>query len=181
MNSIFDLSSSNGWDIRKIPEEERTYDICLEAVKFSKPRFGYNRYVLSFVPLKYRQYELCYISVSNVGRSIEEVPTTVRDIRMYKAALLSDGEALGDVPHELINMELCLCAVQQTGEAILFVPAKLMTKDMVITAMKTAARLFYILPDEFKNDYDVCYTACKYNKDNLCLIPDSIQDLLMLR
>lgn len=168
------ISKTNGWDLIRIPVEKRNYELCIQALKANKPVFGVNYYLLSFVPKQHLTYELCYTSVCNVGRSLEIVPQNLRDRLMCLAAVKSDGGALGDVPINLVDYDMCSRAINQSGEGILFVPIQFMTKELVISAMKTAAHLFYTLPNKYLNDYDVCYVACKYLRDNLKYVPNEI-------
>ena len=55
-----------------IPEQKRTYDLCLEAVKKDS-------YDLAIVPDKYKTEELCLIAVKNSHLNFRFVPEDIKE------------------------------------------------------------------------------------------------------
>lgn len=173
------MAQVEGWDLLSIPEENRSYEICLYAIQILRPIMGNNQHLLSFLPIEYLRYEMCFASVQNVGRSLECVPMFHRDKALCIAAVRSDGEATPDVPKHLQDIELYRIAVDESGEAIIYVPHNSIDKEMAITAMKSAPRLYHRLPEHLRKDYDVCYTAVRYKRDTITEIPIDIKKQML--
>ena len=76
----------NGWALRYMPEEHRTVEVCLEAIK-------------------------CF----HVGLEItmESVPKKFLTSEFYLEAIKRNGHVLGSVPEEMKSPEMCLVASVQ--------------------------------------------------------------------
>lgn len=63
------------------------------------------------------------------------------DLDIVTAALHDDGRTISQVPKEIVNKELAMVAVKQTYKA------------------------YYYLPDEFKEDFEICLTTFQEDTD----------------
>ena len=96
----------DGWALDYVPEEFKTPELCLTAVKNAKGRlFGGS--FLSHVPESLRDEKLCLAAVQQNGISLSHVPKALRTAELCRIAVEENGWALGDVPEELKTKELC--------------------------------------------------------------------------
>jgi hypothetical protein len=84
--------------LRAIPEEDRTYEICLVTVS----NYGYN---LRSVPAVHKDYEMCLATVSNHGYALLDVPEVHKDYKLCLAAMRECKDTLDLLPNELFNRE----------------------------------------------------------------------------
>lgn len=117
-----------------IPKDERTYDVCLYAVR----KEGFNFYE---VPSRYRTYEMCLEAIRN-----------------------SSGIIIGVVPDRHRTYELCLIACGKLGQCLEFVPQEHLVGESGFQLYRTALasgdlnalyhipqNVFEDLKDEFPN------------------------------
>ena len=83
----------DGWALQYIPEEHRSYDMCLHAVK----QCGWT---LQFVPEEHRSYDLCLSAVEQNGGTLKYVPMEHRSYDLCLSAVQQDRCALYFVPME---------------------------------------------------------------------------------
>jgi hypothetical protein len=82
--------------LEDIPDERKTAEVCLEAIK--------NLFYKDFF------------------RMLAYIPFNLRTQEVWLAILGKDGMMLKDVPKNLITPEMCITAVKQNGYAIRYVP-----------------------------------------------------------
>ena len=87
-------------------EDDLEYQKYLTKVKDS------GGWVLEFVPLKHRTFELCEIAVTQTGYALEWVPEHLKSPELCNIAVNSRGYALEFVPEELKTRELCEIALE---------------------------------------------------------------------
>ena len=115
----------NGGALNYVPEELKTYELCLEAVAAE----AYDSdYALNYVPEKHKTAELCLVAVKKAGWALEFVP------------------------EELKTAELCLEAVKNAGYALKYVPEKHKTKEICLEAVNNYGRAFEFVPDDLKEE-----------------------------
>jgi hypothetical protein len=86
--------TQHGWALYRVPEEHRTYALCLVAVTQDGG-------ALEYVPLEHRTYELCLAAGTQYGWALEYVPEEHLTYELCMAAVTQCGMALRYVPAEL--------------------------------------------------------------------------------
>ena len=111
-----------------IPENHKTYKLCLEAVKewgCFHLKTGHGKHALCYIPEKHKNNEL------------------------YLAAVRKDGRALEYIDKQYITYELCLEAVKQTGYAIQAAPEEYRTLEIMKIAAPVMLNYSCIDPNIF--------------------------------
>jgi hypothetical protein len=106
--------------LSSIPEEEKTYENCLYAVKHCH---GQN---LQYVPMQFRTEALCWEAIKRSGQNIDYVPEELRTYELYLEAAKTQGGVLNFTPPEFQTYELCEIAVRQNGTCLEYVPLELL-------------------------------------------------------
>jgi len=107
---IIETAKSNGWKFDAdtylktvkqdgralcyVPEEHKTYELCLEAIKE-------NHYAIEFVPEGHKTYELWLEMVKQDGMELQFVPKELRTTDMCFAAVKNNINAFMDVPENI--------------------------------------------------------------------------------
>jgi hypothetical protein len=143
----------HGLMLEFVPEELRTYEICLAAVQAHPHRSGC---LLRFVPEELRTYEICL------------------------AAVQKDGFSLQFVPEKLRTYEICLAAVQahphRSGCLLRFVPEELRTYEIYLAAVQKNAGVLQIVPEAVQmNNPAICLAAVQRNGMALQFVPEAVQ------
>ena len=86
-----DEVKKDGFNLRFVPEELRTKELCELAVKDEA-------LTLQYVPEELRTYKLCYVAIKNDGTTLEFVPEELRTKELCDIAL-----AHGDLSDELLE------------------------------------------------------------------------------
>ena len=81
-------------NLKTIPPEELTYELCEQAVR----NCGAN---LQYVPCKYKSLRICIDAINNDGRALEFVPLDFVDVDICEQAIKNNLEAYNFVPEEL--------------------------------------------------------------------------------
>jgi len=117
-----DVVKKNGGALNYVPEEFRTYELCLEAVAAE----AYDSdYALNYVPNKHRTEELCLVAVKKAGWALEFVPEELKTYELCLEAVKNAGYSLKYVPEKHKTKESCLAAINNYGRAFEFVPENL--------------------------------------------------------
>lgn len=173
----------NGWELAKLPQEERTYEICLMAVKRAPHRSGSNESILRQVPQQHLSYELCMAAVQQDGDALRDVPSEFRNRELCLTAVKQSYNALPDVPRVLRDMEICEAAVEEYGMALLHIPPQFMTEELIIKALHTAPQVIQFVPEEYCT-LNVCRYAARNDWSRPIVrqfIPENIWKLLYCR
>ena len=115
INKYLELVSKHGIQLKIVPDEYKTEEVCLAAVR----QFGL---ALAYVPDKLKTRDLCRTAVIQEGTSLKFVPQRFVDLNMCYMAVSENGMALYYVPERLKEVSVCQRAVEQDRNAIEFVP-----------------------------------------------------------
>ena len=154
-------------NLESLDIEERTYEMCLDAVK-------QNSDSLYHVPPKFRTPELYLAAVEQNGEALKDVPLGLRTEDLCLAAVQKDGEALSYVPWYSRTPELCLIAVQQNGIALFCVPEELRTEDICWAAIEKDGKALKYVPLELRTE-DLCLAAVQQNGRALWAVPKELK------
>jgi hypothetical protein len=183
------VTTSDIWRpaLRSVPEEFKSKELCMSAVK-------QNGESLAYVPIELRTKEMCVAAVKTDWKAVQYVPPTTenKDIfkyvvqkdatgiklipvkkkskELYMLAVQSFGESLEHVPEEFKSKELCMTAVKQNGIALMYVPEKFKTEELCLIAVKKFGLVLNWVPEEFKSK-ELCMTAVKQNGESLAYVP----------
>jgi hypothetical protein len=83
----------SGFLLSRIPEKERTYELCLEAVK----RTGQ---ALQFVPKRFLTEEICWTAIKTNGWAIKYVPEEFRTYELCEEIINQRYLAFTYIPKE---------------------------------------------------------------------------------
>lgn len=139
--------------LQDIPEEERTQNVCRQAIRISAKDFYYvpeplksqelcalamekEPVMLFFLPLHLQSISLYRQAVSKDGRLITSVPVGFRDEGMYLAAVRENGLSLEYIPSLEITPRIARAAVRSNGLALRHVPSHLVTKSLCDEAIR---------------------------------------------
>jgi hypothetical protein len=125
-NLYLEIVKINSGYLSQIPEDKRTYEICLEAVKNCGS-------ILS--EISRQTNELCLEAVKKYGSALAYVHDKTFEICME--AIKQNPEALRFVPQEFLNAEICENVVTRSGYMLHYVPKHLRTERVCIVAIKT--------------------------------------------
>ena len=127
-------------------EEQKTPEICLEAVKR-------NGALLEYVPEELRTAEICLEAVKSNRWALEYVPEELITEKLCLAAVQSDGWALKHMPEKLRTAKICLEAVKSSGALLEYVPEEIRMEEMRIEAAKTSPYKPAYPLDKFETDF----------------------------
>jgi hypothetical protein len=147
------LAEQHG-DLWLIPEEFKTAELCLAAVK-------QNGMALFLVPAKLKTRELCLAAASNMGASLMYIPPKVWDRDFCLAVLEISAVALAFVPEEYLTEEICRLAVEWHGEALGYVPEQLKTRELCQTAVIQNGEALAYVPKQFKKTWQLSFAVLR--------------------
>lgn len=130
----FAAVKNEGLNLQYVPNEQRTFELCLVAIKQDVCAFQY-------VPQKIKTSEFCIIAFQQCG--------------------YADWSALEFVPEELKTPELCRIAIQQSGCALEFVPDELKTPELCFMAVRASCYPYSeygFVPSEYFKSPEFCYS-----------------------
>ena len=188
---IIEAIKSGAIDFEKdIPDEVKTAEICLAAVKE-------NGMGLSAVPKDIRTKEICLAALANAPGNgygislIEYVPTELLSEELCIAAVKHLGCALGNIPNEFKTPEVCLTAVQNaknngkhpddhpySDQILTKVPEQLLTYELCLAAVKHSGRAIAYVPENFITK-ELCMEAVKEYGEALRHVPEDLKTLEM--
>ena len=137
----------NGITLCCVPRDLRSYEICLYAVK----QYGY---VLSYVPIKYRDYGMCLTAVKSSGFAIDYVPRVYLNKKLYIEAVKQNGRVLKYIPIEERDYEICKEALNQISKNMsfrIFISNKEYENNVVIESIIQNKWILNYIPDEYKD------------------------------
>ncbi|GHV80428.1 hypothetical protein AGMMS49944_22190 [Spirochaetia bacterium] len=156
--------------LNEIPEQFRTRDICLDALKYTYEQgaefsripsslLTYDFYleavkiggvVMRHVPESFKTAELCMAAVKANSRILHEVPLNLRTAELCMAAMQCDGWALEYVPGHLRTRELCIAAVKTWFMSLKDIPGELLDEEMYRIAVREDGAALDYVPERFK-------------------------------
>ena len=126
-----------------IPENMRTFEICLKEVKN-------NTFALRYVPENMKTYEL-YLNLAK-GTDLFFFPENMRTPEICIEALKNNRRALQYLPESMRTPEICMEAVKNNGYSLQYVPESMKTLEICMEAVKSCRDAIEYVPDEFKTD-----------------------------
>ncbi|GHU17938.1 hypothetical protein FACS1894163_09440 [Spirochaetia bacterium] len=158
--------------LHEIPEQFRTRDICLDALKYTHEKraefehipssvLTYDFYleavkiggiVMYDVPESFKTAELCLAAVKKNSRILDKVPLELRTADLCMAAMECDGWALGYVPEHLRTRELCIAAVRNWTLALGDVPEDLIDEEFCRIIVSENGAAFDYIPKRFQTE-----------------------------
>ena len=175
--------------LRKMPEEMKTSEICLDALK----RGGGS--LLAAVPEDLRSREICDIAVSrgfveSISDCIPEavmadqlaegkyrlweVKASDRTPSVCLAAVQADSWQIRSVPPEHLTPEICETAVEGFGGLLEEIPEHLRTNELSAKAVENDELALRFVPEEHKNA-DLCAKAVEKNPAALEYVPEELK------
>lgn len=112
-----------------VPEEFRTAELCLEAVKHSE-------WNLQYVPKELKTLELCSLAFERNVRVITCFPEELITSELCLKVVKREGKALSCIPREFVTPELCTTAVEGNSEALCYVPEEYKTPELCLYASR---------------------------------------------
>ncbi len=171
--------ADNGWNLKFIPAEVQTQELCNAAVKSTC-------WSLQYVRDEFKTYDDCYSAVSRNGQILQYVPAHLIDEAMCVAAaktrypclefiprqyltremcydsVKGDGMAIKDVPEEFMSSELAYLAItspapcssneDSAGNNMRHVPPQYLTREIILTALKKHCYVYSCVPAEYLTD-----------------------------
>jgi hypothetical protein len=110
-------------ELKNMPIEERTPEVCLEAVKQNAKNFV-------CVPHALKSPEMCAIAVAQCGANLAHVPKALKTAELCAVAVKQKGRNLEYVPKAFKTPELCSAAVEQNADNKYYVPRALWTPEI---------------------------------------------------
>jgi Domain of unknown function (DUF4116) len=138
------MITQNGRVIQYVPEECRTPELCLMAVKQYGGAFDY-------VPEDKMTQELCFLAVEQNGCALSSVPRVYKTPELCRLAVEQNGMALQFVPGGHRNLELCYLAIEQDGRALQYVSVKYRTPEFCRMAVKQDGRALQFVPHDLNS------------------------------
>jgi hypothetical protein len=138
----------DGHNLIYLPEEHKTYEICLTAIQNGKYKFDYDP-VIVYVPEKYITPELCIEAIKKDSNSIDFIPLEHITPDVCVEAVKHDSRVLGYVSEKYKTPELCTEAVKKDGHALRYVPEKYKTPELCILATQNCLYALDYVPKEY--------------------------------
>ncbi|GHU69315.1 hypothetical protein FACS189450_01980 [Spirochaetia bacterium] len=155
--------------LHEIPEQFRTRDICLDALKYThEPEAEFEH-----IPSSLLTYDF-YLDAVKSGRGMRHVPESFKTAELCMEAVTANSWALEYVPLHLRTEELCIAAVQCDGRALGYVPDQLRTRELCIAAVKRWGFVFKYVPEDLI-DEEFCRIIVSENGAAFDYIPKRFQ------
>jgi hypothetical protein len=122
----------NGWDLKYIPDDVQTQELCDTAVRTSC-------WALEFVRDEFKTYDNCYSAVRRNGQTMKFVPDVLIDEAMCLAGAKARYPCLNFIPRRFLTRELCYIAVRGDGGDIKNVPEEFMSSELAYLAITSPA------------------------------------------
>ncbi len=178
-------SIKNNCEILKIiPEEFKTYELCLKIVKnLLKCHTQQYPTIYKYIPKSLMNFfnsktlKNNYNFLKELGKKypVILINRNLCKIEYYLEIVKYNGSALFIVPWEKRNYEICLEAVKNYGFAIECVPEEIMTLELCLIAIEEGSTVLSFIPDKFKTD-ELCFEAVKIGGEYaLKCLPDNFK------
>lgn len=125
------------------PEEEKTIDICIEALKSGQEE------ALFFIPEKYKSYELYLFAVSQNGLAIQFVPEEFKTHELCNVALSNTKKAISYCPEDIVTYDLVYSTIKEYPEIIRHIPEKFKNKELWILAFTNDTFVIASMPEDY--------------------------------
>jgi len=129
-----------------VPENLKTAEMCLEAVK------NYTFY-LDDVPENLRTAEVCLEVVKKGGSWLKDVPENIKTAEICLEAVMNDGNALEYVPKNLWTAEMCLKAIRDNESRMANTTDFRGEKESTFSKLRAEnARIFEEMPEKMREE-----------------------------
>lgn len=81
---------------------------------------------------------------------LNEIPETLRSLKICQLAVKSNGWNLRCVPEQLITPEMCQLSIKSNGWSLLFVPETLLNLEMCQLAIQWSGYVLQMIPEKFQ-------------------------------
>lgn len=125
--------------LQDVPEAERTYLVCRQAIK-NNPRDFY------YVPEQIKNRELCVLAMKKEPVMLFFLPLHLQSKSLYRKAVRKDGKLLTSVPGAYRCEEVYLAAVTQNGLSLEFVPRLEITQKIARAAVRSNGKAIQFVP-----------------------------------
>ncbi|MDR2583583.1 MAG: DUF4116 domain-containing protein [Fibromonadaceae bacterium] len=177
----------SGFALEFVPEELRTAEVCLEAIRSSiQYSILTSGNALEFVPEALKTAELCAEAVKNNYSAIKFVPKSLMTTELCQNAIKQSSCALQEIPEEFITQELCIEAVKDGRRggtyALRFVPEKFKTTELYIEMIKNREHTWLLLSEyipEKSKTAELWFEAVKKDGSVLCHVPEKFRTIEM--
>jgi hypothetical protein len=181
---------ADGAGLRFVPKDLITPELCLEAVKHTKPGFNSTFYsALNYIPKELRTEEI-YFEATKLGYRIDHIPAEFRSERVCFEVIKFDARAIfleipDGIPEEHKTYKLYLEAVKQYGSILKIAPKEFITPEMCLEAVKMnthsnsmiiaqSGDAIIFIPDELKTP-EICMIAVKLGGNLLSRVPEKLR------
>jgi hypothetical protein len=123
----------NGSDLKYIPSDVHTQELCDEAVRGGC-------WALQYVRDEFKTYDNCYSAVRRNGQTLQYVPKGFIDEAMCLAAAKAGYPCLNFIPQRFLTRDLCYIAVGADGADIKNVPEVFRSSKLAYLAITSPAR-----------------------------------------
>lgn len=106
-----------------IPDEHKTYDMCLLAIKESSQNILY-------VPKEFQTFDLIKMVLDDDWRKISSINVKCLTEEIITYAINKNGLAISGIPKEMRTKELSELAVKRNVKAFRFIPEQFKTKEL---------------------------------------------------
>lgn len=152
-----------------IPEEFRTEELCLLALKINKG----NDNLIKSIPKKILTKEFVVSIVEVSGADLQYIPKDLVDKEIVLKAVKNTIRAFNYIPKEYQTEELYKELLSINHKIVKKIPKKLLTRDICIYALTLNWKAFKYIPNKFK-DREVCLLAYKKDYRVLEFIPEGV-------
>jgi hypothetical protein len=159
-----DTISSGNLKFKRVPQERRTYAVCMAAVKT-------NGLILEKIPDTMKDEALCLAAVKQNGEALQYTPDTLRTATMCGEAVKSNGHAIVYIPKNILTEDMCLQAVKNAGIYFLFVPETMLTEKICKAAVEPNGSVLCRIPEKYRT-LEVCRIAMENDGDIYGYVPE---------
>ncbi len=141
------LAGRNGMYLHYVPEDFKTAEMCLAAVRSEGE-------ALKYAPTGLKTAELCLEAVKSNAAALQYTPSDLKTGALYLAAVEADADALHNVPQGQRTAQMCLAAVQRNGGLLRYVPDALKTAELCVIAVKGNSDAIRFVPESLKKEVE---------------------------
>ncbi len=187
----------NGMFLREVPEEHKTCELCVEAIKNSELYNFDVDWLFEFIPDNIKNYNFWLECVKIKGLYLYKVSENLIDYNLIFIAFKTDGIQLDYKIENFKSLELCVDAIKNDMNYLHFlsdkilnynfclkavkdncglegVPKKFVTQELCLEAVKAYGFDIEYVPEELLT-LELCLIAIKNNCETLKIIPEKFK------
>ena len=143
-NDYYDLVEENGINLKDVPNEFKTLNLCLMAIKA-------NGLALEYIPIQFQTETICKLAVKQNPMALEFVPDGLKTLKICTIAI-KNGESgfhsLKFISNNFLTEQLCITAIKKSVFAIKYIPNTCMTKVVKSYIKRKYSDIIETLPIE---------------------------------